>query len=132
MTTLDDGTLCVQLPAIGSAVALARMTVRERWADLPDNVLDDVQLIVAELVSNAVRHGRPDIELHLRGEPFTVNVAVLDHHPAQPPTRPQRPDVAATSGRGLLLVEELAERWGTEPLVDGSGKTVWASVTVPQ
>ena len=124
-----DGTVCMQVPAVDASVSLARRFSRSRWTDLPDQVLDDLQVIVAELVSNAVRHGRPEIELRLRAEPFAVNVAVLDHNPELPPVSVAAPESVATSGRGLLLVDRLSGRWGIEPFTDHTGKTVWASLS---
>jgi anti-sigma regulatory factor (Ser/Thr protein kinase) len=125
----DDGEIALALPAEVGSVSTARRLVQQRWPNLPDDVVDDVQLIVAELVSNAIKHGRPEIELRLRPEPFAIDVAVLDHSPALPDKKVAAPEHGATSGRGLLMVDQLAQAWGVDPLPDGSGKTVWASVS---
>jgi len=114
----------VPLPAEKTAPGIAREYVRERWPQLGEGVLDDVTLIVSELVSNAVQHGRPDIGLRIRVEPFAVDVSVLDHGSEVPPVEIAPPNETATSGRGLSIVDRLASDWGVEPL-DG-GKTVWA------
>jgi anti-sigma regulatory factor (Ser/Thr protein kinase) len=122
------------LPADKTAPSVARGYVRDRWPRLGEDVLDDVTLIVSELVSNAVQHGQPDIELRIRVEPFAVDVSVLDHGPRVPPAEIAPPQEHATSGRGLSIVDRLASDWGVEPL-DG-GKTVWARLergdTVPE
>jgi len=57
-----------------------------------------------------------------------VEVAVTDDHPRA--ARSQNPDPDTPTGRGLLLVDALAEQWGQEP--NDGGKTVWARLAVPQ
>jgi anti-sigma regulatory factor (Ser/Thr protein kinase) len=82
--------------------------------------------ITSELVSNAVRHGEP---------PVDVTVSVTSEHAAlievadgrtEGEVSARRPPPEATSGRGLLLVNELAESWGVERRA--RGKVVWARV----
>ncbi|MDG9705429.1 anti-sigma regulatory factor [Streptomyces sp. DH37] len=93
---------------------------------------DDVVLIAAELAANAVRHGRVagrDFRLRMSVGEGTVRVEATDARgerapAAAPEDREERGD--AESGRGLLLVERLAARWGWEARRDGPGKTVWA------
>lgn len=126
-----DGTVRMPLTADDVSVTRARRYVQGRWPDLAEEVLDDVSIIVSELVSNAVVHGRPDIEMRLRVLPFAVDVAVLDHNPELPAPPSARPSPTQASGRGLLLVDRLARRWGVEPFPDGTGKTVWASIESP-
>lgn len=97
-----------------------------------------VTLIVAELVSNAVTHGRVpgrDFRLRLSLNPATglVRVEVTDTRddrmPSAPPLALPEPD--AESGRGLCLVSALASRWSVVPREDGGpGKTVCAEVDV--
>ncbi|MFD5774374.1 ATP-binding protein [Streptomyces fungicidicus] len=97
-----------------------------------------VSLIVAELASNAVTHGRVpgrDFRLRLSLDPAAglVRVEVTDTRddrmPSVPPLAPPEPD--AESGRGLCLVSALASRWAVVPRVDGGpGKTVYAEVGV--
>lgn len=94
-----------------------------------------VALVVAELAANAVRHGRVpgrDVGLRLALDPAAglVRVEVADAASGRRlPTAPPSPCPEGESGRGLLLVEALAVRWGSAdryPL----GKTVWAEVSV--
>lgn len=97
---------------------------------------DAVALVVAELASNAVLHGRVpgrDFELRLRCDRAAgvVRVEVADTHPAQPSPRRPGPDLAdADGGRGLLLVAAVAERWGVDGR-RGPGKVVWAECALP-
>lgn len=114
------------LPADKQAPGIARGVVRDRWPELGEEVLDDVTLIVSELVSNAVQHGRPDILLRILVAPFAVDVSVLDHGPAVPSVEVAPPTDTATSGRGLAIVNRLASDWGVEPLSGSNGKSVWA------
>ncbi|MCT7357105.1 ATP-binding protein [Streptomyces sp. 15-116A] len=92
---------------------------------------DTVSLIVAELAANAVLHGRlpgRDIALRLTARPGTVRVEIADPRGERLPVLPDTlPDGDTDTGRGLLLVDALATRWGvgTEP---GPGKTVWAEI----
>ncbi|MFD4376473.1 ATP-binding protein [Streptomyces sp. NPDC058486] len=95
---------------------------------------EGVVLVAAELATNAVRHrhvpGR-DFHLSLR---FTVaprtvaRVEVSDTRTERVPLRLGRPGEAelADGGRGLLLLDGIAERWGWHPRSGAPGKTVWA------
>ncbi|WP_445523900.1 ATP-binding protein [Streptomyces cyslabdanicus] len=94
-------------------------------------VSETVALVVAELSANAVLHGRVpgrDFALRLRCDRAAgvVRVEVSDTHPSRPEPPAPAPDPADTDGgRGLLLVEALADRWGVTERI-GPGKTVWA------
>jgi anti-sigma regulatory factor (Ser/Thr protein kinase) len=98
----------------------------------PDGAEDDstatVSLLVAELTANAAVHGRvagrsARLALTLTGS--ILRIEVTDARGERPPV--PRPEAGADgeSGRGLLLVESLADAWGCEPH-HPSGKTVWA------
>ncbi|HCA84321.1 MAG TPA: hypothetical protein DEQ61_01700 [Streptomyces sp.] len=112
-----------------------RLAVRrlEEWGHPPaSDTSCTVALLVAELAANAVRHGRVperDFGLRLAFEARTrvIRIEVSDACPDRPPTSPQAPAPDAESGRGLLLVDILATRWGVT-LRDFVGKTVWAEV----
>ncbi|MGP3685651.1 ATP-binding protein [Streptomyces sp. IBSNAI002] len=84
---------------------------------------DDAGLALTELVANVVRHvpGRRCTVLILR-RPGGLRVEVADADPRTPhPVRGG--DALAEGGRGLLLVEAVTDRWGTQP--QAPGKTVW-------
>lgn len=101
---------------------------------------DAVELIVAELVANTVVHGRVpgrdfEFRLHLAAGAATVRVEVGDTRGERVPPRPGAvapPTGLAESGRGLVLVEGLAARWGWHPRAKGPGKTVWAEYALPR
>jgi anti-sigma regulatory factor (Ser/Thr protein kinase) len=91
---------------------------------------DRVALIVAELAANAVLHGRVpgrDMVLRLTHDGRRVRIEVADARGERLPQLPYAAVPDADSGRGLLLVDALAIRWGvdTEP---GPGKRVWAEL----
>jgi anti-sigma regulatory factor (Ser/Thr protein kinase) len=90
-----------------------------------DEVVDTVELLTSELVTNAVIHARSAPELLVRLGDTVVHVEVCDSD-ASPPTR-RRTGVDAASGRGIAIVEELASTWGVEQVVD-DGKRVWFEV----
>ncbi|MFI9646029.1 ATP-binding protein [Streptomyces sp. NPDC052040] len=106
----------------------ARCVLRS-WG-LPAEVRETVELVVSELVTNAVRHGRVpgryfEVAMAYDGEK-AVEVEVSDASERLPV--PADPGPEATSGRGLLLVAALSQSWGVR---DRSvGKTVWARVLV--
>ncbi|AOR30843.1 hypothetical protein BFF78_07055 [Streptomyces fodineus] len=114
---------------------LARLLAAEQlraWEVSPA-VIERAEQIVAEIAANAALHGRVqgrDFRLALTLDTATgmLRIAVSDargdHLPA--PTTDARPE-EAESGRGLLLVITLADRWGTEPYPP-AGKTVWAEL----
>jgi len=82
-------------------------------------------LLVSELVTNAMRHGGAPIRLVADTTPSGVRVEVYDGNgDAFPAIRDLRPD--APGGRGLRLVDALADRWGT--IGAGDGKCVWFEV----
>ncbi|WP_200305620.1 ATP-binding protein [Streptomyces adelaidensis] len=95
-----------------------------------------VALVVGELAANAVRHGRVPgrdfgLRLALDAAAGLVRVEVADAASGKrPPTAPPSSHPEGESGRGLLLVDALAVRWGAGPRRP-VGKTVWAEVLVP-
>ncbi|MGW5343679.1 ATP-binding protein [Streptomyces sp. NPDC004050] len=97
-----------------------------------------VTLLVAELCTNAVRHGRVrGRDFHLRlavsAQPTAaVRIEVTDTRGERTPEPAQHlPGPDRTEGRGLLLVAALADRWGWGPRPCGSpGKVVWAEYGV--
>jgi anti-sigma regulatory factor (Ser/Thr protein kinase) len=117
----------IRLDPAGESVATARSFADgclARWG-LSEQT-DDVQLIVDELVTNAIQHGRGPVTLAIGRRPDRIVVQVQD--PSRTPPEHGPGDLLADSGRGLLLVEELASEWGTTQMPDG--KRVWAEVSV--
>ncbi|MEU7479728.1 ATP-binding protein [Lentzea sp. NPDC042327] len=116
----------VTLTAEGGSCARARQVVREAatsWG-LSEDLSDDAQLIVTELVSNGIDHGKGPITLTVTRRAAGMLVEVHDLSERLPQMRPVDPTSAR--GRGMQLVQALSVRWGTTP--DGGGKVVWAEL----
>jgi anti-sigma regulatory factor (Ser/Thr protein kinase) len=108
------------------AVHRARSFVRatlEAWA-LPESLARDAILLVSEMVTNAIVHGRAPIQLRLRRAPAHLLLEVSDTATAIP--RKLRPTADDVHGRGLQLVAIMADQWGTRPIRDG--KSVWCEL----
>ncbi|WP_239380000.1 MULTISPECIES: SpoIIE family protein phosphatase [unclassified Frankia] len=99
------------------------LTVWSVEADITDSVV----LLMSELVTNALVHGRPPLSVRLRRTASRVIVEVADGDPRLP--RRRHADFDDEGGRGLELVSLIASRWGTRPA--GSGKIVWAEISAP-
>ncbi|GAA3212620.1 hypothetical protein GCM10010468_32080 [Actinocorallia longicatena] len=126
----------VYLPHAPASVSVARRhLIRELLASgVSDDTADDAAVIVSELLSNALRHARP-----LEGEASqvrvawtrvgdTVEVAVTDGGAVTEPRKGQ-PALSSLGGRGLGIVETLAQSWGVRR--DEHGSTVWALLHAP-
>ncbi len=107
------------------APAEARRFVVEHATELPTPVLHDALLLVSELVTNAIRHGAPQIMLRVKTHPPRIQVSVEDGGTGMPrlPTGPL--NTLRESGHGLFLVDAIAAAWGVIPSPTQSGKTVW-------
>lgn len=103
------------------APSTGRSFVTRVMADWGLEDVDAAVLLTSELVTNAVVHGRPPIELEVTMAGAAVRVAVRDGSPMLPTLAPASDE--ATGGRGLLLVDTLASRWGVEHA--GPCKVVW-------
>jgi anti-sigma regulatory factor (Ser/Thr protein kinase) len=103
----------LELPRSPKASFLARQAVREHLADrLPAATLADVTLAVSELVTNAVLHGRGRIELRIDADGASVKGEVIDEGGGFERQIREDGGVDGVAGRGLLIVGQLAERWG--------------------
>lgn len=107
----------------------ARRAVAECAARLGlEAVVDDLLLVVSELVTNAVRYGTAPLRLTLRRCSTGLSVGVHDGL-APPMAGAALPDDDAESGRGLVLVQAVADETGVRP--EGGGKVVWARFSSP-
>ena len=96
-------------------------------ARAPQALCDDVELVVSELVTNAVRAGSPTVNVSSSLERTRIVVRVSDQAVGWPEERDAAVD--DPGGRGLPLVSALSASWGVR-LVE-TGKIVWAELAVP-
>ena len=80
-------------------------------------------LAVSEMVTNAISHGSEPIELRTVLEPTSIRVEVSDCGPEMPISSVEKPE--AIGGRGLGIIEAIAQAWGYDRHGDDGGKTVW-------
>jgi phosphoserine phosphatase RsbU/P len=110
------------LPAVDRSPAAARRAVQEALTAAGLEVmLDDALLLVSELVTNAVVHSGTDIELHVDIGPGQARIEVVDRGPGMPVRH--EPAVTRENGRGIFLLDALAQEWGTRHFA--GGKSVW-------
>ena len=122
----------LELGALPSAVPCARRHARRvarQWG--LDKVGDDLELLVSELVTNAIAATRAagsasPVRMWLLSDATLVAVLVWDASP-QPLVRVQV-DEAAEGGRGLLLIEAISQQCGWYPLSAKVGKVIWAAL----
>ncbi|MFH9696050.1 SpoIIE family protein phosphatase [Streptomyces globisporus] len=108
--------------------ATARVLVRDRlqgWG-LDEDTVDATELIVSELVTNAVRYGTPPLRLRLLLD-STLTCEVHDGSTAAPHLRHAR--TVDEGGRGLFIVSRLASHWGARHGPDG--KVLWTEQELP-
>lgn len=131
---------CLTLGALPTAVPCARLHARAVLAEWGlGGVAEAAELIISELVTNAVRisagardqqrggeGGVPVVTLRLAADRDRVLVEVWDSCASGPLTGCGRLD--DESGRGLLLVEAVSDRWNWRPMRDRPGKVVWAEL----
>jgi anti-sigma regulatory factor (Ser/Thr protein kinase) len=134
---------CIPLPSMASSVTTARIHTRdvlERWRLL--FIVDDAELVVSELVTNAIRATNlvpPQArysELYDRLEIVCLCLHHLDADllievwdPRLKAPTPRKAGDDDEGGRGLLLVEALSSGWGTY-WPKTAGKTVWATISL--
>lgn len=127
MSKASDPGVVLELSSDLDAPATARRFVTDHAAHLSIDLVRDAELLVSEIVTNAIRHGRPTVTLRLRLDPPGIGVSVHDHGDiaAMPIGDTPIPDVEQPGGRGLLIVRTVASEWGVEPSDPPPGKTVW-------
>ena len=109
-----------------NAVPEARRFAAGALADVAADAIDNVQLLVSELVTNALFHGQPPVLLRLIQQDHTVRVEVEDTGHALPVEMASSGE--SMTGRGLALVSTLSSGWGVQRTATG-GKVVWAQLS---
>lgn len=126
LVTADATTAEVRLAAVGESAAYCRRLVRaalEAWSLAP--LTETLELLTDELVSNAVKHAGGDhYAVRLVRAPGRLRVEVRDLSRALPCLI--LGDLEDENGRGLRVVDKLADRWGADLL--SRGKSVWVEM----
>ncbi len=110
-----------RFPADPRSVHAARRWLRCALPDSFGTRVDDAVLLVSELVTNAVLHARSAVQITVSVHDRTARIGVDDEAARMPVLRP--PQEGAVHGRGIQMVQILADRWGV--VRRGRAKTVW-------
>jgi anti-sigma regulatory factor (Ser/Thr protein kinase) len=110
-----------ELPASIGSARVARQLVRSTLGGFPEPVVEVAELLVSELVANAVRHAGSAPIVRIEVASAGIRVAVQDASATIPQV--QLPSEEARGGRGLVLVDSLAASWGWSKTAEG--KRVW-------
>jgi anti-sigma regulatory factor (Ser/Thr protein kinase) len=113
--------LTFQLPPGPRSPGMARALVREALVGCSEERTSSAQILVSELVTNAVLHAGPPLVLSIQLNGDQVRVVVTDGSSARPLARSLHEE--GVDGRGLPLVEALSSSWGWQAA--GRGKSVW-------
>lgn len=117
------------MPAFPEALRPARQWTNRTLQDwqLTEST-HTVEQLVSELLANSIEHARTtSVGVCLIDADRTLLIEVDDTDAERLPTR-RAPSLDDTSGRGLLIVEELSDRWGVR--VTNHGKTVWCELAI--
>jgi len=119
----------IELPAEAVSARRARHWVTDRIGEYGlEPLWDAVELLTAEVVTNGLLHAGTRLTLSVRRQGAGVQVEVQDGSPV-PPHR-QHFSRTATTGRGIGLLDDLADEWGWR--AEDGGKTVWFRVLRPR
>ncbi|MFJ1967115.1 PAS domain S-box protein [Streptomyces sp. NPDC087903] len=120
--------LSALLPAQPVSVREGRRFLRRTLHDWHcDDLTDTACLLASELMANSVRHACDPLRLRLRRTRDELHIEVCDGSPVLPQARTASAD--EESGRGLVLLDQMASAWGTLPTQEG--KAVWFSLPLP-
>lgn len=106
----------------------ARRFALEALGELPGELAASVELMVSELATNCIRHARTHFDLTVRRAAGEIRVEATDYGGGEPAI--PAAEAADMSGRGLRIIETLADAWGVRRTRAG-GKTVWFTVSAP-
>ncbi|WP_411073624.1 ATP-binding protein [Streptomyces sp. cmx-4-7] len=129
--TVDELPYGFKVPALVKAVPPARRRVRALAQGLglalDDDMLASIELLAGEVIANAVRHTDGSCVVCLRWTDTRLRVEVTDSGNADAELLAQVAGPDDENGRGLLLVESIADAWGIVP--DPAGKTTWFEIS---
>ena len=115
-----------EFPAQAQSVACARIEVIELLEELEVPQTYEAAIIVDELVSNVVVHAKTMFELEVERWQNGIKIIVRDLSIQEPSI--QALDPLSESGRGLFMIDSIADEWGHH--VHESGKCIWADIVL--
>lgn len=118
----------VELDPVPASVSLARAFVRDVLTDADPDARETALLLASELVTNAILHARTSVGLGVVVDEQVALVCVADRVADTAVLTPQAQSRTRPGGRGLALVSDLSQQWGTT--VYSGGKSVWFSLPV--
>ncbi|MFB9518360.1 ATP-binding protein [Streptomyces cremeus] len=101
------------------------------WYESCPDTVDSIVLTVSELLTNAHLHARSDAQLVLTWDSRCVHVTVHDDTSGRPPKQ-RAESTAATSGRGIAIVDALADSWETHEQQHGKAVTACFTPELPE
>ncbi|GAA2392613.1 ATP-binding protein [Streptomyces glaucosporus] len=120
-----------EVPAQRSSVCVARRLLAE-WLDrwhCPRDTAETAQLVISEFATNAVLHTPSDrIVCRLQQSERWLRIEVRDQGTGTRGLTPRLAGTESTCGRGLQLVDALADSWGDVPASGSQGRLVWAEL----
>ncbi len=127
-------TRTLRVPHMAASVPATRRILVDDLAERGVNpeIIDEAETVVAELLSNSVRHARSladgSVRVHWQIKGSVVELDVTDGGGGSVP-RPSQPALYAVAGRGLRVVRSLAHEWGV--VDEERGRTVWVCLGGP-
>ncbi len=130
----DSTVCCVRVARVSTMVPRTRRALVEdlRARAVPESLVRDAEIVVSELLTNAIRHARAlsdgTVRVRWKISPESLEVEVTDGGSATEAV-PRPPATWHTSGRGLRVVRTVAHEWGATQ--DRTGHVVWATLGGP-
>jgi anti-sigma regulatory factor (Ser/Thr protein kinase) len=110
-----------ELPSRPSSARLARRLTRGALGGCPESIVETAELLITELISNAILHASSPPVMHIDVDRGTVRISVSDESGNIPQVR--HGELEDEGGRGLMLVQSLASSWGCT--LTSGGKQIW-------
>lgn len=120
----------ITLDPVPASVGVARSFLREALADADADDQETAVLLASELVTNAILHARTPVQVGVVLDRGRALVCVADQLAGGGAVRSRGHSQDRPGGRGLALVDQLSEKWGTESYT--GGKTVWFTIPVSE
>ena len=112
-----------------ASIRAARRFVLAAVEGAPQDLRDAISVMVSELAMNAVQYAHTTFAVSIDLTGGSLRVDVTDVGGGTPEAQPL-PPAGSPQGRGLFLVDRLADEWGVSPAADGPERTVWFRVAM--